>query len=56
MWFELKETDSSLAVNPLHNHQLNERMSGKETILAIYKKFVTHFTAYHVVTEVQQVI
>lgn len=29
-------------------------MSVKETILVIYKKFVTHFTAYHVVTEIIQ--
>lgn len=26
-------------LSPLHNHQLNERMSVKETILVIYKKF-----------------
>lgn len=54
MWFELKKTDSSLPINSLHNYKLNERMNVKETILVIYKKFVTHFTAYHVVTEMQK--
>lgn len=31
-------------------------MSVKETILVTYKKFVTHFAAYHAVTEMQKVI
>lgn len=30
MWFELKQTGTSLAVSHLHNHQLSEWMNVKE--------------------------